>query len=416
MPGTEQLTLPAMERAPEACALCMDRVATDRADAIARMPDGRPCCAACAEDQGYFVCERCGELEDGDSAISVWNATGPGCSEPESWCEACADEDAYVCEGCGEYHITRGRFCGDCCDDWYVCETCGAPVYVDDVRSGADDDGAYCEGCAPSDADDTRGLRLRDYSYRPSPIYRDTGRDRPGLFATVMYLGLEVEAEIARADVSDVREILEDGPSWCYYKHDGSLRNGFEIVTHPATWERWREKDGEELASMLGRLARAGCEAYNTGRCGLHVHISKDALTPLHVYKALTAVQDNPALILAISRRSAGELEHWASPTLGIRSTLKAHAARYKAGTARNAAINLCPPTTAEVRICRSTLDRTGFWRCLEAVRSLWAWTAEASLGQLTGRYWREYAEDNRKEYPVFAAYLGREEVMPLCV
>jgi hypothetical protein len=59
-----------------------------------------------------------------------------------------------------------------------------------------------------------------------------------------------------------------------YLKEDGSLSDGFEIVTHPHTLENYHT---DFNWGVLDRLKSEGYRSWNTRTCGLHVHVSRTA-------------------------------------------------------------------------------------------------------------------------------------------
>ncbi len=60
-----------------------------------------------------------------------------------------------------------------------------------------------------------------------------------------------------------------------YCKHDGSLEDGFEIVTHPMSLE-YHEKH-MPWAAVLQEAVSMGYRSHQAGTCGLHIHVSRSA-------------------------------------------------------------------------------------------------------------------------------------------
>ena len=102
-----------------------------------------------------------------------------------------------------------------------------------------------------------------------------------------------------------------------YVKSDGSLNDGFELVTHPCTLEThlqqvpWRE--------TLEALRGMGYRSHAPGTCGLHVHVSRKALGK-DVYeqeetiaKLLYIFERFWQEILRFSRRTESQINHWAA-------------------------------------------------------------------------------------------------------
>ena len=70
---------------------------------------------------------------------------------------------------------------------------------------------------------------IHDYYYKPSPIFFGEG---------LRYFGVELEVDAGGESDDNAAQII-DIANACdehiYCKHDGSLDDGFEIVTHPMT-------------------------------------------------------------------------------------------------------------------------------------------------------------------------------------
>ena len=75
-----------------------------------------------------------------------------------------------------------------------------------------------------------RDNAIQDYYYKPTPNFFGTG---PRFF------GVELEIDEAGENDHKAWELLNiangEGEKRLYCKHDGSLSDGFELVTHPMT-------------------------------------------------------------------------------------------------------------------------------------------------------------------------------------
>jgi hypothetical protein len=104
-------------------------------------------------------------------------------------------------------------------------------------------------------------------------------------------LGLELEIEVSddydkdgRAgllldNMSDYRD--EDGirHTYCLMEEDGSLDNGFEMVT------AYTGLDVHKAQLQYFKNRTAGLTSHDTSTCGLHVHVCKSSMTTLHAAK-----------------------------------------------------------------------------------------------------------------------------------
>ena len=86
-------------------------------------------------------------------------------------------------------------------------------------------------------------------------------------------IGIELEVEFDNS--TDRDEFNSIASNWFYRERDGSLGNyGVEIITIPLLPQD--AKDEEMWRSLCERLRKA--KSWDTGRCGLHVHIGREIL------------------------------------------------------------------------------------------------------------------------------------------
>ena len=151
------------------------------------------------------------------------------------FCEHCLNEETIVCADCGARLWNDSNagsddhpLCQRCYDSSYTtCERCGRLLLYDDAcyLNNGDEDYPYCESCYQQ----LRRGGIHSYDYKPLPIFYGAGP---------RYFGVELEIDGAGEYDSNADKILaignHDEPR-VYCKHDGSLDEGFEIVSHPAT-------------------------------------------------------------------------------------------------------------------------------------------------------------------------------------
>ena len=194
-------------------------------------------------------------------------------------CDDCASDLTAVCCDCGE----RFYLSDDCGDDWQfvcrscyedhytVCERCGRHVRFDE--SYYMDDGPYvdcglCSDCYEVVRNEME-TTIHDYSYKPDPEFHGVGPE---------YMGVELEVDGAGEDsdyAGRVLTILNEEDNFAYCKRDGSLDDGFEIVTHPCTLAVHRDEVPWEDA--ISKLKYLGYTSHDAGTCGLHIHVSRKA-------------------------------------------------------------------------------------------------------------------------------------------
>jgi hypothetical protein len=237
--------------------------------------------------------------------------------------------------------VLGAQICDDCRSEFYVrCATCDGWSHEQDrCPNGCPCD---CGDCAECDEQDSPsdGL-IHPFDYRPRPVFHGAGP---------LFLGPEIEVEVDDGDPYRCAEIACAAlGSLGYLKRDGSLSCGFEIVTHPMSYE-WA------LANfpwdLLGRLRRGGCVA--TESTGIHVHLSRAGFTSdAHRFRWMKFIYRNEPQVLRVARREA---PHWAAFRDEDRRAVK-HYIKGDCYGGRYRAINTNNEDTFELRIFAGSLD-----------------------------------------------------------
>ena len=300
-----------------------------------------------------FLCCHCGQEYPLEDCVIVGE---------DMICESCADEEAVICSRCGE-RIYRDDNAGDehtplcqhCYDRWYQsCSCCGRILHEDDVYyRSRDDDEPLCLSCYNREQDHRT---IQEYYYKPEPLFRGDGP---------RYFGVELEIDEAGEDNDSARRIMEiangNGLENLYCKHDGSLDDGFELVTHPMTLEYHRNE--MPWAKVLQEAIRLGYTSHQTTTCGLHVHVNRDAFgiseaeQDAVIARILYFFEKNWEELLKFSRRTPRQLEYWAA-RYGYKDQPKELLDHAKKGChgGRYTSVNLTNADTIEFRIFRGTL------------------------------------------------------------
>lgn len=365
-------------------------------------------CESC-RDRNYHSCQDCDRYYPQDEGIYVDNHG--------SVCEGCQDNYSY-CDYCEEYvggdsvsHTADGDricdYCYDNRDDWVTCESCSCRMPGDEAEvTGDDEDGPRewrCPSCSRGRAPATPRV-IQNYSAKNKIKPKGKGP---------LYFGIELEVE-SRDKLTDAATVLELTKEHSILKEDGSLNSGFEIVSCPMTleihqsiWNDFFEKRPPDLRS------------HKTGTCGMHVHVSRDALSQLQLGKMLVFLNspDNLDFISKIARRGP---THWAgySP--------KKHADAKKYPSTRYEALNLSGEYTVEFRIFRGTLIKASFLRNLEFCAALVAFCGpmkHSITDCMEETKFRDFVAKERKAYPHLHNYIMEmdaadkpdEEAAPQC-
>ncbi len=290
----------------------------------------------------------------------------------------------------GGYAVRFCDHCGNCYDrdNGYsdVCANC----YVDDDEDESD------EGADP---------RYNIGEYHSSKRYLTHIPSEYDLQRPALNLGLELEIEVDDNDsdcesaAEDIRNALNTRvPSYCCTERDGSLKNGFEVVTG------WTGLDVHERALSVFKKRFRGTFSHDTATCGLHVHIDRTDASTLHLHRILTFIHapGNEALIRAVARRyNEGycKVMDKSDNKKRLASTINDYKGAYSrlekrhlfnierdslSGAGRYEAVNIENTRTLEFRLFRGTLVFETMMACLEFTRATWLFCRDTADTRLT--------------------------------
>ena len=329
-------------------------------------------------------------------------------------CEDCLRRETFICRDCGDRHwnddSADGDLCQTCYDEDYVrCERCDAVIHYDDACYHEDEeyhDHPYCRDCF--DMDET----IHDYYYKPEPIFYGDGP---------RYLGVELELDDGGENefcASKLLDIANAQKERMYIKHDGSLDDGFEIVSHPATLEY--HTNTIPWKKILDEALEMGYYSHNSGTCGLHVHINRAALgksveeqenTIARIVYFFEKFWDK---ILRFSRRTETQADRWASRYgCSMDNPKESLKGAKTSGLGRYTAVNLTNTFTVELRIFRGTLRYKTFMATLQFVDLLCEMAINLADEEFQTMTWKEFAKTVSADKAELKEYLkirGLEE------
>ena len=327
------------------------------------------------------ICSMCGCVLDDDEHTEI---------DDELICDSCAEEHTVPCDHCGET-IWRNdaitdehtALCPCCFDEHYRrCEDCGRILHDDDILWSGDY--PYCSSCY-----DRIETEIEDYSYKPEPIFYGDGK---------RYFGVELEIDGAGKYDESAARIKKQTNVRCehiYCKSDGSLDEGFEIVTHPMTLDYhmsciyWED--------ILQEAVHMGYRSHQTTTCGLHIHVNRDALGENYeeqekvIERILFFVELHWNELFIFSRRSQHSMNRWAA-RYGMEKTGKEILDKAKKGnTGRYAAVNLCNYSTIEFRLFRGTLKVNTLYATLQFVNRIIDTALTLSEDEIAAQSWSDF-------------------------
>lgn len=314
--------------------------------------DGLTFCADCLENQ-TTTCDCCGER--------IWRDENSG------------DANTILCERCYEYNYTH-------------CERCGRVIHNDNTYYlNDDDDYPYCLDCCET----IRNSSIKSYNYKPEPIFYGSGN---------LFMGVELEIDKGGEYDKHASNILDVANRSCehiYCKHDGSINNGFEMVSHPMTYDyhlntmNWHE--------VFDTAIEMGYRSHQTKTCGLHIHVNRSAFGKDYetqeevIGRIVFFVEKHWNELLKFSRRTEANINRWAS-RYGISTTAKdtyKNAKDKRMG--RYVAVNLENYDTIEFRLFRGTLNHKTFIATLQLVDEICYQAIHLSDKEMEDMSWSDF-------------------------
>lgn len=198
---------------------------------------------------------------------------------------------------------------------------------------------------------------VHQWNYRPSLVFHTLGDGTDVKIIKSIdrtpYLGFELEVEFDGNHDQAAQAIADTIDGIAYLKEDGSVSAGFELVTHPMTYDYAVQRFPWQVLADMAEVFDGTAEE----NCGLHVHVSKAAFaTPSHEYRWLLFWHRNQRVMRRLARRDSADYAAW---TDEARRNAKRVAKKQDNGQdlGRYMAINTINRDTHEVRIFASTLD-----------------------------------------------------------
>ena len=316
--------------------------------------DGKSLCQDCI-DENLVECSDCGNMIDADET----RITESG----DIICESCYDENYFTCVDCGKiYHNNDmnvahdNTYCDECFNENFTyCEDCGEVINNDYIMYHEGHDCYYCEECYPPENNGP----ITQYEKTIARIFGSMRGENPVIEChnsnKKLFLGVELEVECQNNDRGDIAErVIDIVHESTEFKEDGSLNNGFEIVTQPFTLDYHKKE--YQWKALLEKLVSEGCKSHDVSSCGLHIHVNNSFLG-----KSQTGICVSQLKILKIFDRFWDELSN-----LSRRENLNycqknnkvktINQLNYEKQGGRYYAVNISGYETTEFRLWRGTL------------------------------------------------------------
>ena len=245
------------------------------------------------------------------------------------------------------------RVCPACAHNTKPCMACRELLSIEDFKAGD----LYCVRCRRNGNSYYRGICSADF--RPIPVF----------YGEEPYYGIELEVD-EKPDgdeewnidecVENLNSLIVSSKGRFFLKDDGSLHNGFEIVSQPHSMVEWENQTW--LAAVCKQIIYDGGVSFRNSKCGFHIHRSRKDLSEIVIVKLLTLfIKLQPFFEKVAQRKSNGYCKFsFLGTNENNRLTGKLLYDRLKkqdrAIMDRYMALNITGPATIECRIFRGSL------------------------------------------------------------
>lgn len=338
-----------------------------------------------------FICVSCGAQPPLEALSSF---------DGRELCPRCLERRTVICESCGERiweDDNAGEpdtpLCQDCYDEDYThCHRCGVLLREASAQYEASDlyyERPYCNSCY---LDCTEDQPIHDYYFKPKPIFYGEGP---------RYFGVELELDEGGEDSCNARSLLETAnceEDYLYIKHDGSLNDGLELVTHPMSLDYQIHR--LPWGALCQKAVSQGYLSHRSGTCGLHVHISRAAFGSTEraqdaaIARVLYFFEKHWEELLKFSRRTRSQLERWAD-RYGYKEQPMEILDYAKKGyhSGRYTCINLQNADTVEFRMFRGTLKPNTIFATLQLLDRICDVAISMSDQEVRSIAWTSFVE-----------------------
>ena len=350
------------------------------------------------------ICHTCGDISPKEETVELGG---------KYLCSECIDHETFICDKCdtrfwnddnaGDYDT---RLCQTCYDNHYTrCGDCGIVIRNDSVyyAEGSENE-VYCYYCyvAPQN-----GAAIHNYSYKPAPVFY-------GLDGSGRYFGVELEVDDGGRDSDNAHHLLQVAnrvTETIYIKNDGSLNNGFEIVTHPMTLDY--HTNDMAWKPLTQKALRIGYKSHKTSTCGMHVHVNRTAFTEdathqdLCISRILFIIERFWEELFRFSRRTKTQINSY-SRRFGFRHEPAEILNTAKSSNFdRHTCLNLNNQHTIEFRIFKGTLKHNTIIATLQLVNYICDMAVSMTTDNVTGLSWADFVERiDSSRYPELITYL----------
>jgi len=236
---------------------------------------------------------------------------------------------------------------------------------------------------------------IHSFNYKPNKFKFNSIHGETDL----LYMGFELEIDKGGKSDENAKLVIDMlGEDNIYCKHDGSLDNGFEIVTHPATLDYHYNMNYEE---MMKKLIELDYKSHDTTTCGLHIHFNKNyfsenkTIQDLNITKLLYLFEKYWDNVEKFSRRSSGYAQRY---YIKLDDSMFDVLSKAKNAYNKYYAINLRNEDTVEIRTFKGTLKYNTLIATLQFVNRIVKICKNTDLLEIQNVTWEDIIANPEKE------------------
>lgn len=365
-------------------------------------------CDDCRHARDYFLCKECNtihpreELAEGHSDL----------------CKKCFEKEAIPCTHCGKQIMPTDSFlfngehyCKDCHHDPKVFTKC-ACCHITILARGA----KYLEGRPICRHCHDRAIEYDGWILNYHQPYFTAFRGEKDK----LHMGVELEIDEGGMIDCHARKVWKKlGKYNAVMKKDGSLDDGFEIISAPATYEA--HKNEIRWCEAMDTAIELGYRSHDSSTSGLHVHVDRAYFEPIpkEIYEDKFAMLfgNNADWIRLFSRRTVWhycQIYDGAEQKTSVEDAKKGicKAKPYK-GASHGVAVNYgTDKPTIEIRVFRGTLKYNTFLATLQFVQMFCDFVKHTEFESLPEINLPQFIEiANEKGFTEFLAYLEERNI-----
>ena len=288
----------------------------------------------------------------------------------------------------------------------------------------------YCKSCrSPFE------YEIQSHNYEPEQMQfiklSPTGKIKAytrANFDIENFYGIELEvalrSDCKKSKLEIVNEILKDaktsnGKDIFYIVNDGSVCDGFEIVSYPMTYKAIQELD---LNALLFRY-RKYVKSLKTNNCGMHIHVSRNSFSNYNVLKAMNIVYKNKEFTRFVAERTTNDLNQWAPIRDSHYRDVKRALIDYKNETSgtykkyvkaivssKYNAMNFSKRQTIEFRIFKGNLNNQNYRKNVEYIQALKEYSKVTSWSNVNINTFLGFVKSNYKSYENLNKFLNQNK------